>query len=52
MMGAMCDERGAKLFATDERFCLDNGVMIAQAGFEMCKTGSRTNWNETTITQR
>jgi N6-L-threonylcarbamoyladenine synthase len=52
MMGAMCDERGAKLFATDERFCIDNGVMIAQAGFEMFKTGSRTKWNETTITQR
>lgn len=52
MMGAMCGERGAKLFATDERFCIDNGVMIAQAGFEMFKTGSRTKWNETTITQR
>jgi N6-L-threonylcarbamoyladenine synthase len=52
MMEAMCAERGAKLFATDERFCIDNGVMIAQAGFEMFKTGSRTKWNETTITQR
>jgi N6-L-threonylcarbamoyladenine synthase len=52
MMETMCDERGAKLFATDERFCIDNGVMIAQAGFEMFRTGNITKWNETTITQR
>ena len=26
----MCSERGAKLFATDMRFCIDNGAMIAQ----------------------
>jgi tRNA A37 threonylcarbamoyltransferase TsaD len=28
----MCSERGAKLFATDMRFCIDNGTMIAQVG--------------------
>ncbi len=28
----MCSERGAKLFATDMRFCIDNGAMIAQVG--------------------
>ena len=32
MMEIMCKERGARLFATDERFCIDNGAMIAQAG--------------------
>lgn len=52
MMGAMCVERGAKLFATDERFCIDNGVMIAQAGLEMFKSGNVTKWHDTTITQR
>jgi N6-L-threonylcarbamoyladenine synthase len=52
MMGAMCDERGAKLFATDERFCIDNGVMIAQAGLEMFKSGNVTKWHDTTVTQR
>jgi N6-L-threonylcarbamoyladenine synthase len=52
MMGAMCDERGAKLFATDERFCIDNGVMIAQAGLEMFKSGTVTKWHDTTVTQR
>ncbi len=35
MMGIMCEERNAKLFATDMRFCIDNGAMIAQAGYEV-----------------
>lgn len=52
MMGIMCEERGAKLFATDERFCIDNGVMIAHAGWEMFRSGSRMSWEEATITQR
>lgn len=52
MMGIMCKERGAKLYATDERFCIDNGVMIAHAGAEMFGSGTRMPWNEATITQR
>lgn len=52
MMGIMCEERGAKLFATDERFCIDNGVMIAHAGWEMFRNGSRMAWREGTVTQR
>ncbi|XP_065080645.1 probable tRNA N6-adenosine threonylcarbamoyltransferase [Ochlerotatus camptorhynchus] len=52
MMGIMCEERGAKLFATDERFCIDNGVMIAHAGWEMFRSGTRMSWEEATITQR
>ncbi|XP_034240079.1 probable tRNA N6-adenosine threonylcarbamoyltransferase [Thrips palmi] len=52
MMGIMCSERNAKLFATDERFCIDNGAMIAHAGSEMFKHGWKTPWNETTCTQR
>lgn len=52
MMAKMCEERGAHLFATDERFCIDNGAMIAQAGYEMFKAGMFTKWKETTITQR
>ena len=52
MMGIMCKERGAKLFATDERFCIDNGVMIAHAGWEMFRNGSRMAWREGTVTQR
>ena len=30
MVNVMCEERGAQLYATDMRFCIDNGAMIAQ----------------------
>lgn len=52
MMEIMAQERGAKLYATDERFCIDNGAMIAQAGWEMFRSGQITPWKETTCTQR
>lgn len=52
MMEVMCSERNAKLFATDMRFCIDNGAMIAQAGWEMFRAGVVTPWEETSITQR
>ncbi|XP_038637775.1 probable tRNA N6-adenosine threonylcarbamoyltransferase [Scyliorhinus canicula] len=52
MMAAMCDARGAKLFATDERFCIDNGAMIAQAGWEMFRAGHVTALEDSWITQR
>lgn len=52
MMETMAKERGAKLYATDERFCIDNGAMIAQAGWEMFRSGQTTPLKETTCTQR
>lgn len=52
MMDIMCQERGGKLFATDERFCIDNGAMIAQAGYEMFKVGMFSNLEDTQVTQR
>lgn len=52
MMGIMCEERSAILHATDERFCIDNGVMIAVAGLLQFKTGKPTPWIETTCSQR
>nr|XP_056719002.1 tRNA N6-adenosine threonylcarbamoyltransferase [Euleptes europaea] len=52
MMAIMCRERGAKLFATDERFCIDNGAMIAQAGWEMLQSGHVTPLEDSWITQR
>ncbi|XP_052063681.1 probable tRNA N6-adenosine threonylcarbamoyltransferase [Mytilus californianus] len=52
MMEIMAKERGATLFATDERFCIDNGAMIAQAGWEMFKSGQITPFEETFCTQR
>lgn len=52
MMGIMAKERGALLYATDERFCIDNGAMIAQAGYLMYKSGQITPLEETSCTQR
>lgn len=52
MMETMCQERDGKLFATDMRFCVDNGAMIAQAGWEMFKNGQTTMFEDTTCTQR
>ena len=42
-MRVMAEERGATLYATDERFCIDNGAMIAQAGYEMYKSGLKNS---------
>ncbi|KAG6005697.1 putative tRNA threonylcarbamoyladenosine biosynthesis protein kae1 [Claviceps maximensis] len=52
MMGEMARERGGSVFATDERFCIDNGIMIAQAGLLAYKEGFRTPLNESVCTQR
>lgn len=55
MMDLMARERGARLCATDERYCIDNGAMIAHTGMLMYQSGFRpntANWKETSITQR
>jgi len=52
MMGIMARDRGGMVFATDERFCIDNGIMIAHAGLLAYKTGFRTAIEESTVTQR
>jgi len=52
MMGVMAQERGGQVFATDERFCIDNGIMIAQAGLLSYRMGFRTPLGESTCTQR
>ncbi|XP_063623757.1 tRNA N6-adenosine threonylcarbamoyltransferase [Cydia splendana] len=52
MMGTMCSERGAEVFATDERFCIDNGVMIAYAGALAHQSGASMDLKDATITQR
>ncbi|KAH8379721.1 hypothetical protein KR009_006814 [Drosophila setifemur] len=52
MMGIMCGERGGKLFAIDERYCIDNGLMIAHAGAEMFSSGTRMPFEEAFVTQR
>ena len=52
MMGAMARERGGSVFATDERFCIDNGIMIAHAGLLAYRAGVRAPLEESTCTQR
>lgn len=52
MMGIMARDRGGSVHATDERFCIDNGIMIAQAGMLAYQTGFRTPLKESTCTQR
>ncbi|KZT06815.1 peptidase M22 glycoprotease [Laetiporus sulphureus 93-53] len=52
MMGVMAKERGGKVFATDERFCIDNGIMIAQAGLLSYRMGFQTPLAKSTCTQR
>ncbi|KAL5594788.1 hypothetical protein BROUX41_001702 [Berkeleyomyces rouxiae] len=52
MMGLMAQERGGSVYATDERFCIDNGIMIAHAGLLAYDTGFRTPLEESSCTQR
>nr|POE56556.1 trna n6-adenosine threonylcarbamoyltransferase [Quercus suber] len=52
MMGIMAKERGGNVYSTDERFCIDNGIMIAHAGLLAWKMGFRTELKDSTFTQR
>ncbi|ORX36569.1 glycoprotease family-domain-containing protein [Kockovaella imperatae] len=52
MMGIMASERNGRVFATDESFCIDNGIMIAQAGLLAFRMGQTTPIEKATITQR
>ena len=52
MMAAMAAERGGSVYATDERFCIDNGIMIAHAGLLAYETGFRTPLAASACTQR
>jgi tRNA A37 threonylcarbamoyltransferase TsaD len=45
-------ERGGKLYATDDRYCIDNGAMIAWPGILAYRTGCTTALQDTTCTQR
>lgn len=51
-MGIMVKERNSQAFATDERFCIDNGIMIAQAGLSSWCMGESTPMNEAACMQR
>eukprot|EP00877_Chromochloris_zofingiensis_P002888 jgi/Chrzof1/125/Cz01g04080.t1 len=52
MMQIMVNERGGKLYATDDRYCIDNGAMIAWPGLLAYKSGYTTPLEACTCTQR
>lgn len=52
MMEIMVKDRGGELYATDERFCIDNGIMIAHAGLLSYRTGQVTPIKDSVCTQR
>lgn len=52
MMQVMVEERGGHLYATDDRYCIDNGAMIAWPGILAFKQGQVMELADTTCTQR
>lgn len=54
MMRQMCEDRAnGQVHATDERFCIDNGVMIAQAGLLQYRMGDVVkDLKDTVVTQK
>eukprot|EP01026_Neomeris_dumetosa_P048182 TRINITY_DN41617_c0_g2_i1.p2 TRINITY_DN41617_c0_g2~~TRINITY_DN41617_c0_g2_i1.p2 ORF type:complete len:339 (-),score=49.55 TRINITY_DN41617_c0_g2_i1:375-1391(-) len=52
MMKIMVGERGGTLYATDDRYCIDNGAMIAWPGILAYNSGQLTPFEETFCTQR
>jgi N6-L-threonylcarbamoyladenine synthase len=53
MIKLMVDDRNAVMGGMDDRYCIDNGAMIAYAGLlEYESSGVGTAFNDTFITQR
>lgn len=52
MMQMMAAERGGHCYDMDQRYCIDNGCMIAYAGLLQFLSGSFTTMADATITQR
>lgn len=52
MMESMIKDRDGILYATDERYCIDNGLMIAHAGMKMFQAGITTAIKDTQVSQR
>eukprot|EP00923_Selenidium_pygospionis_P025755 GHVN01045576.1.p1 GENE.GHVN01045576.1~~GHVN01045576.1.p1 ORF type:complete len:342 (+),score=52.79 GHVN01045576.1:371-1396(+) len=52
MMRVMSSERDARLCATDDRYCIDNGAMIAYTGLLAHQRGVTTPLSESTVSQR
>jgi len=52
MIGIMAGQRGGQVFGMDDRYCIDNGAMIAWTGLLMHKYGHVTPLEDTFCTQR
>ncbi|MFA6804386.1 MAG: bifunctional N(6)-L-threonylcarbamoyladenine synthase/serine/threonine protein kinase [Candidatus Methanomethylophilaceae archaeon] len=52
MVDTMANERGAKMYCPDRRFCMDNGAMIAWLGNIMYNSGVRMSIEDTEVRQR
>ena len=53
MMALMVkDRKNGSVYSTDERFCIDNGIMIAHAGLLAYRMGQTTKLENTVCTQR
>ena len=52
MMEIMAGERGGRLFSTDDRYCIDNGAMIAWPGLLAFKHGLTTAMEDSGCVQR
>ena len=48
----MVEQRGGRMYGMDDRYCVDNGAMIAWPGILAYKAGLVTPFEETTCTQR
>lgn len=46
------DRKNGSIFATDERFCIDNGIMIAHAGLLSYRMGQTNDISDTVCSQR
>eukprot|EP00181_Compsopogon_caeruleus_P004740 CAMPEP_0184689862 /NCGR_PEP_ID=MMETSP0312-20130426/30892_1 /TAXON_ID=31354 /ORGANISM="Compsopogon coeruleus, Strain SAG 36.94" /LENGTH=337 /DNA_ID=CAMNT_0027147267 /DNA_START=605 /DNA_END=1615 /DNA_ORIENTATION=- len=52
MMDEMVKQRGGQAFCTDERFCIDNGAMVAWAGLLQFQQGDIVTVDKADCTQR
>lgn len=51
-MELMVLDRNGSIYATDERFCIDNGIMIAHAGLLEYRMGQKFEFKNTVCTQK
>lgn len=52
MLQSMAVERGATMYGMDDRYCIDNGAMIAYTGLLHARCKQYTNFEDTIVTQR